>query len=170
MEEDITIESEITGVEDKIKKVKKQLKECQKEKQEYLNGWQRAKADIINQEKRHKEEMKKRAELSNEELIEKLIPVLESFESAFSNGWDGVDKEWRIGIEYIHSQLKDTLKEFGLEEIRPKVGDNFDVNLHTSVETVKGEEKDKVAEVIRCGYILNGHILRSAKVKTTLKD
>ena len=51
IDDDIVLEEDSIGVSDKIKKVQKKLKECEKERQEYLNGWQRARADAVNREK-----------------------------------------------------------------------------------------------------------------------
>ena len=40
------------GGESKVKKLKKKLKDCQKEKEGYLTGWQRAQADLVNYRRR----------------------------------------------------------------------------------------------------------------------
>jgi molecular chaperone GrpE len=95
----------------KLEKIKKDLKKCQEEKQEYLDGWQRAKADFVNLKKRSDEEKKEFAKYANEQFITELLPALDSFDQAFKNkeAWEKADKNWRTGIEFIHSQLVSVL-------------------------------------------------------------
>jgi len=151
-----------------IKKLKEKLKTCQKERQEYLDGWQRAKADFVNA---RKEEEKTRGEFVKFvkiDLLIQLLSVVDSFESAFSNKtWEKIDKGWRAGVEHIHSQLLGILKENGLVQVNPS-GEAFDPTLHESVElvaTTKKEESGKIIEVVQKGYTLNGKIIRPARVK-----
>ena len=152
-----------------IKKLREKLKKAEAEKQEYLVGWQRAKADLINARKRDESERQEFIKFANERLIEGLIPVMESFDMAMGNkeAWEKVDKNWRIGVEYIYSQLKKTLSDSGLEEIDP-IGKPFDHNRDEAAEYVPVENKDehhKVVSVVQKGYSLNGKDLRPPKVK-----
>ncbi len=152
-----------------IKKLREKLKKAETEKQEYLTGWQRAKADMVNARKRDEAERAEFTKYANERLIDGLIPVLESFELAMGNkeAWGKVDKNWRIGVEYIYSQLKKALSDSGLEEIDP-IGKQFDHNRDEAAEYVPVElESDhhKVIAVIQKGYSLNGRPMRPPKVK-----
>ena len=81
--------------------------------------------------------------------------------------WEKADKNWRIGVEYIYFQLRKALTESGVEEIDPS-GKKFDHTLHEAVsyEPVVDEKIDHtVLQVIQKGYILNGKLLKPAKVK-----
>ncbi|MEK7609566.1 MAG: nucleotide exchange factor GrpE [Patescibacteria group bacterium] len=152
-----------------IKKLREKLKNIESERQEYLVGWQRAKADLINARKRDDTERVEFIKFSNERLIDGLVPVLESFDMAIGNKetWEKVDKNWRIGVEYIYSQLKKTLNDAGLEEIDP-INKKFDHSLHEAVsyESVTDEKLNHiVTAVIQKGYSLNGKILKPARVK-----
>jgi len=158
----------------KIKKLKEELKKCQKEREEYLTGWQRAKADFINA---RKEEEKNRAEtikFANKEFAQEILAAMDSFDMAFANkeAWEKVDKNWRVGVEYIYSQLLSVLEQNGLKQINP-AGEKFDPNIHTSVESVSVEdEKDdhKIMEVVQKGYLMHGALIRSPKVKVGIKN
>ncbi len=166
--EDIEIEDEGSQA-DVIKKLRKKLKICQKERGEYLTGWQRSKADFINSRKAFEEERKNYISFAKENVLEELLPVADSFDMAFANkeAWENVDKNWRVGVEYIYSQLVTVLEGNGLKQINP-LGKMFDPKEHTSVdiiETDKKKEDDYIAEVIQKGYLLNDKILRSSKVK-----
>jgi len=176
--DDVTVESDDTlddsviaeeNMAEMIKKLRTKLKKSQADAQEYLTGWQRAKADFINARKRDEEERKEFIKFSNERLIESLVPVLESFDLAMSNkeAWERVDKNWRMGVEYIYSQLKKTLSEAGLEEINP-VGLPFDParDEAASYEPVADAKQDHVIlQVIQKGYSLNNKPMRPPKVK-----
>lgn len=154
---------------DAIKKLKEKLKKTEAERLEYLTGWQRAKADLINARKRDEDDRKEFMKYANESLIDGLIPVLESFDMAIGNkeSWEKVDKNWRTGVEYIYNQLKKSLGEAGLEEINP-IGLPFDHNRDEAAEYVPVDSKadhHKIVAVVQKGYDLNGRHLRPPKVK-----
>jgi molecular chaperone GrpE len=156
------------NMSDIIKRLREKLKKCETEKQEYLTGWQRAKADNINARKREEESRKEYSKFANENLIHDLIPVLESYNSALANkdAWDKIDKTWRTGIEYIFNQLKKALESNGLTEMSP-LGESFDASRDeaTSHEKVSDPKlSGKIIAVISKGYSLNGKIVRPPKV------
>ncbi len=152
-----------------IKKLRERLKKAEAEKQEYLTGWQRAKADMVNANKRHDEERKEFAKYANENLINDLVPALDSFDMAMGNkeAWEKVDKNWRMGVEYIYSQLVRALSDYGIKELNP-MGETYEAAHHEAVsyEPVTDEKMDhKIIQVIQKGYSLNGKVLKVPKVK-----
>ncbi len=149
--------------------LREKLKKAIEEKQEYLDGWQRMKADFVNARKREDESRKEIVKYANEDLILQMMPVLDSFTMAFGNkeAWEKVDKNWRVGVEYIYAQLVGTLQQNGFAEFDPKA-ETFDPMKHNAVELVPVTDKaqdHKVLEVIQKGYTLNGKIIRPARVK-----
>jgi molecular chaperone GrpE len=154
---------------DAIKKLREKLKKSETERQEYLTGWQRAKADLINARKRDEQDHKEFMKYANERLIDGLIPVLDSFELAMGNkeAWEKADKNWRVGVESIASQLRKALSDVGLEEINP-IGQKFDPmrDEAASYEPVDSEDKNHmIIGVMQKGYNLNGRPMRPAKVR-----
>ena len=154
---------------DLVKKLREKLKKVEAERLEYLTGWQRAKADLINARTRDEQDRQEFLKFANERLIDGLIPVLESFDLAMNNkeSWEKVDKNWRIGVEYIFSQLKKALNDAGLEEINP-IGQTFDHNRDEAAEYIavdKESDNHKILAVVQKGYILNGRPMRPPKVK-----
>lgn len=152
-----------------VKKLRAKLKQAEAEKMEYLTGWQRAKADLINARKRDDAERIEFMKYANERLIEGLIPVLESFDLAMANRevWEKVDKNWRTGVEYIANQLKKTLNDSGLEEVDP-TGKTFDASRDEAAEYIPvtdEKEHHKVVSVVQKGYSLSGKALRPPKVR-----
>ena len=148
------------------KKKEDKLKKCIVEKQEYLEGWQRAKADLINAKKDFEEQRKNFVNFAKGDLVIQLIPVLDSFEMAFKKT-DKVPEQWLAGVKHIQNQMMQILEENGVREIDPK-GKKFDASVHEAVEMVKVDDKSHesiILEVVQKGYELNGKVLREAKVK-----
>jgi molecular chaperone GrpE len=150
--------------DDSVKKEESELEKCRQERDEYLNGWKRAKADLINYQKDEAKRFEEIMQYATEAIARDLIPVLDSFELGIAalekNG--PVDK----GVYIIKTQLEDALKKKGLEKIKVSPGDSFDPSRQ---ESLGEKESDKpsgtVAEEIESGYLLNGKVVRPARVK-----
>ncbi len=152
-----------------IKKLRQRIKELEEKAQEYLTGWQKERADSINLRKKLEEEKKEFAKFAKEDISTELISVLDSFDSAFKNkeAWEKVDKNWRQGVEYIHSQLINVLSNHGVSVINP-LGEKFDPQRDEAIENapVENPEDDhKIIEVLSVGYSLQNKIIRAPKVK-----
>lgn len=171
--EDVVFEEEkentAPDLNSKISKLKEKIKELEAKCSEYLLGWQKDKADFINLRRKDEDAKKNIVEFAKQNFIIELLPVLDSFELAMKNkeAWEKVDANWRVGVEYINTQLVSTLESNGLKKINP-LGENFDHNRDEAIETVAVSEKDKdgkVLEVIQSGYKIGEAIIRPAKVK-----
>ena len=172
-ESDVTfVESTEDGDElpkkDVLKKVREDLKICRQEKEEYLIGWQRAKADYINLQKELEQARISSGILAKEKMTYNLLPALDSFEIAFSHkeSWKNLDPEWQKGLENIYQQFIAGLKKSGLEKI-DQVDIPFDPNIHQSIKTIPTEEESKdhtIAEIFQIGYKLGDRIIRPARV------
>jgi molecular chaperone GrpE len=149
----------------KLQKLRDELAEVKKERQEYLGGWQRAKADLINARKEASDMIQRAQSTGRETLIEELIPALDSFDMAMSSdAWNTVDTTWRAGIEGIRAQFLNVLSTHGIE-VFGTVGDAFDPLLHEAAQEVSGSGvSDTIAKVLRSGYRAKGRILRAAQV------
>jgi molecular chaperone GrpE len=125
-------------------------------------------ADFDNFKKRAAREKQDAIKYANENLIEKLLPILDSLDmaaAAAQNGSANAAQSLQAGISMVHQQLKSVLEEAGLEEV-DATGRSFDPNLHEaisqreSVETPDGH----VLQQVRKGYKLRGRLLRPASV------
>lgn len=159
----------LTDPKEKLAKLKEKIKKLEVEKAEYMNGWQRERADFVNFKKRADEDKKEYIKFANESLLEEMLTVLESFDMAFMNkeAWNSVPQNWRVGVEYIHSQLVKVLDDNGLKEFVPKEGDSFDPKLHVAEEVVPVTEKEKDGKIIslkKKGYLMNGKVIIAPKV------
>ncbi len=163
--------TEVTGADYKVKtdKLRARIKELEKKNQELLDSWQRDKADFINTRKRDEEGKKEFLKFAKADIISEVIPVLDSFDSAFKNkeAWEKVDLSWRTGVEYINTQLHSILKEHGLKVINP-LGEMYDHVRDEAVENIKVDsetDNGKILDVVAVGYELNGKEIRPPKVK-----
>ncbi len=156
----------------KLKKVKDELEKAKKERQEYLDGWQRCKADSINSRREAEARSERTAELLREALGHDIIPALDSFDmAAESEAWATVSDGWRSGMEQVRNQLLDALKRHGIDRIG-KVGERLDHSLHEVVEEredVAGES-GTVARILRYGYRTKDKILRPAHIVLKSSD
>lgn len=170
-EEEIIFEDEGEFSADTVKKLRQKLKETESLKQEYLLGWQRAKADQINQNKQLENDRINFTKYATQNVVSDLIPVLDSFEMAFrDSSFKEAQGVWKKGVENIFEQLKSVMIQNGMSEVKPQEGDKFDPKEHEAVmtEEVSNEEDDnKILEVIQNGYKLNDRIIRAPKVKVS---
>ena len=149
--------------EEKIAKQKAEIERLEKERREYLEGWQRAKADFIN----YKKDEGKRAEellgFAAAALIRELLMVLDSFDLAIGDKQSIADDR---GMTLIRAQLEDILKRHGLETVSAVAGDAFNTERHEAIgEEMSDVPEGAVASILQKGYILHGRLIRPARVR-----
>jgi molecular chaperone GrpE len=149
-----------------LKKKKKTPDKKKLQAQEYLEGWQRAKADFENYKKEEDRRFQELTQRLKADFILQLLPVIDNFEEAFKHLSDQDKKaDWLQGILKIKEQLEKILKDDNVEEIAAK-GKDFDPNFHEAVGEAKSEAKhrDKVIKVLQKGYKMGDDVIRPAKV------
>jgi molecular chaperone GrpE len=144
-----------------------------KERDEYLCGWRRAKADyenLVKETQRAKEEYVKYA---NEQALLRLLPAIDQFDVAlsFAPALDAIPADarrpfenWITGLEAVRSLWMDASKDLGLEKIR--TNGPFDPSIHEAVSEEASAEV-RPGEIVRAtvnGWMLNGKVIRAAKV------
>jgi molecular chaperone GrpE len=166
-DEDIILEDDAEAVSGKLHKLREELKKCHSEKEEYLTGWQRTKADMVNARKLADAEFVEKVRDANRALILSLVPVIDSFEMAMKGAaWDTLDQSWRSGAEGIYAQLCAVLKSYGAESYDP-AGTPFDPHHHEPLRMVTPPPNvapHTVVETFQRGYTLHGKVIRPAKV------
>lgn len=153
---------------DKIKALRQKLTTCQKERQEYLDGWQRQKADHLNAKRRMEDERAQDADRQAAKFVEKLLPLCDSFDIALKNlpekGSTG--SEWRSGIEGMYAQLSSILSSYGVRTLTP-TGEQFDPHMHEAVSeapVTTDTQHHTVIDTLQSGYAVNDRLIRPAKV------
>ena len=151
-----------------LKKLRADLKACQKEKEEYLTGWQKERADFANYKRGEEDRKSVFSESVRERILSRFLSVLDSFNMAFANkdAWDKVEENWRKGVEYIYAQLRTIFEEYEVKAIGEE-GEIFDPKMHQSIDTVVTDKREldhTVASVIQKGYKLGDRVIRPARV------
>jgi molecular chaperone GrpE len=171
LHDDINLEpdeelGDISAAQAKIRKLRTELQEAQKKRDEYLDGWQRCKADAVNARKDTLAEADKRGARHKEILIEELIPVLDSFDmAAGSEAWAEISDGWKTGMENVRNQLLEVLSRHGVERFG-RVGETFDPRMHEAVQEVDdtASERHSITKILRYGYRAGERVLRPAQV------
>jgi len=151
-----------------LKKFRADLKEMQKQKEEYLTGWQKERAEFANYRKQEDDRRMMFSESMRERILTRFLTVVDSFNMAFANkeAWEKVDDNWRKGVEYIYTQMNTIFEEYGVKAIG-EAGETFDPNIHQSIDVVETDKKElehTVANVIQKGYKLGDRVIRPARV------
>jgi len=155
--------------ETSLEELKKLLEETEKQKAEFLAGWQRARADFLNYKKEEMERLKGFIDYATEEMILRLLPVLDNLELAEKNlPNDLQSNEYVKGLLQVKVQFLDFLKSQNVEPIEA-LGQKFDPQFHEVA--AEKEAKDKapqtVIEEVQKGYLINKRLLRATKVRIT---
>ncbi len=127
------------------------------ERDEYLDALRRLQADFENYKKRMARQQAESFERAGEDLVVKLLPVLDTVDLARRHGAGE-------GVEQVATALLDVLAKEGLERLDP-VESPFDPAEHDAVAHEEGEGEPRVVEVMRAGYRWRGTLVRPAMVK-----
>ena len=165
-------DAELADVEDnfkgELKKWKEKLAVCKKERQEYLDGWQRAKADYLNGKRRLEVEREREIERQTARFIERLLPLCDSFDLAIADmkKQKTTEGNWRAGVEQIYNQMEGVLRSYHVEVLDP-AGAPFDPHFHEAVSEIPVSDAGQdhtVLEVLQKGYTVGERLIRPAKV------
>jgi len=143
----------------------KELEEIKKKCAEYLCGWKRERADFLNYKKEEVERISQLAKFANEDLILKLLPVLDNMCLAVEH----IEDE---GVQQIKKQLEDFLKEQGIEALET-INKPFDPATMEAVGETESPDRrmsedaepGTVIEEVQRGYTMHGKVIRPARVK-----
>ncbi len=156
----------VGAVKAKMQKLKDELEKTKAERQEYLDGWQRCKADSINSRKELVQQAERSGTRARDALVEQLIPALDSFDmAAGSEQWATIDDGFRTGMEHVRGLILEALMSAGVERFG-KVGELFNPYLHEAIEErddVAGKS-GTIARILRYGYKSGDKIIRPAQV------
>ena len=156
-----TDETDTTKADAKAAKKQDELSVCRAERQEYLDGWQRAKADYVNVIRRSEEERKAAEARGVAKALQALLPAVDALTRAKDHG------EVPEGFAAIARQMEGAFASLGLEAVGV-VGEAFDPVFHEALgqDDVDAKEKDDtVTTVFEQGWKRDGQVLRAAKVR-----
>lgn len=159
------LKDEANNVE--YEKIQNEYENTLKELEEVNNRYLRLQADFNNYRKRVEKEKESTYLYASQELICKLLPVIDNFDRALEIKIDETKLEnFYQGVELVYKQFVDILKDSGLEEI-DALNQKFDPNYHHAVAQEESDQhaEDTVMEVFLKGYMLKDRVVRPSMVK-----
>jgi molecular chaperone GrpE len=161
-------DSSATGPPD-VTVFSEQLARLDAEKSDLRNSLIRLQADFDNFRKRVARERQEDGIRHTAQVVESLLPVLDSFERAFAENTARDTAPALRGFELIYRQLLDMLARLGVERIEAQ-GQHFDARVHQAAERVETNEvpEGTVLAELRAGYRLRDRVLRFSMVRVAV--
>lgn len=156
-----------TTNDDENEKLSKELEQVSAQAAEYLDGWQRARAELANYKKRVERERREAYQRAAGEILTQHLEILDDLERALQDRpTEGEAANWADGIELVYRKFQGLLDAYDVEPIEA-VGQPFDPNVH---EAISHEETDEakagyVIDVVKQGYRMGDRVLRPALVR-----
>ncbi|MES0338820.1 MAG: nucleotide exchange factor GrpE [Anaerolineales bacterium] len=175
LQSDEVIDEDVREIEDsndssgtsEEESLEEQVKRLQTEAEEYLDGWQRARAEFANFKKRTQLESEHARERIAGEIITHFLGVNDDIERALSRTPETDDfQEWTLGIELIHQKLQALFDAEGVELIDAE-GERFDPNFHEAVSFEESDDHEEglIIDITQPGYKMGERVLRPAMVR-----
>jgi molecular chaperone GrpE len=160
------VDSEQAGAGQDQPRVDPELQGARDEAQANFSRYQRLAADFENYKRRTRQELADRTQYANEELLRKLLPILDNLRRALDHAPEGIDRNWSDGLRMVVRQFEDTLQAQGVSPI-PAVGEKFDPSKHEAIarEETDEHEEGTIVEEMQPGYRLHERVLRPTLVK-----
>jgi molecular chaperone GrpE len=143
-----------------------ELQAARDEAEATFGRYQRLAADFENFKRRTRQEQIDRTQFANEELLRKLLPILDNLRRALDHAPESVDPNWFEGVKMVARQFEDILRAQGLSPI-PAVGEKFDPAQHEAIASEETDEHEEgtIVEEMQPGYRLHERVLRPTLVK-----
>lgn len=146
--------------------LQQELAECLSKSDEYLDGWQRARAEFTNYRKRVERDQALMQQTLTGSILKRYLEIIDDLDRALKNRpQEGEGAIWADGIELIYRKLINILESNGVT--RMPANEMFDPNLH---EAITSEDSDQhqsgeIIEVVQQGYLMGDRVLRPALVR-----
>ena len=150
-----------------------EVEKLQQEVGEAKDKYIRLFAEFDNMRKRHERERTELIKYAHEEVIIEMLGFYEDFERSVTaarvNPAEGASL--LKGVEMVLKRMQELLKKYEVTEI-DALGKKFDHTRHEALMAVESEEVEDgtVLEVFQKGYIMDGRVVRTAKVKVSKKN
>jgi molecular chaperone GrpE len=159
------LEEEVEASE--IELLQAEIDGLRQQSQEYLDGWQRERAEFANYKKRKEKESQQLQTNISGNIIRKYLDIVDDLERALQNRpEDGEGASWANGIELIYRKFLSALEAEGVVPMEVK-GQQFDPNLHEAISQEPNDEYEsgQIIEVLRNGYLIGERVIRPASVR-----
>lgn len=160
------LDKELT-LEEQVESLQSSLEEMTAKAEEYLDGWQRARAEFANYKKRTLKENSEIHQVARGDTIKIFLDIIDDLERALDEKpARGEELSWAEGIELIVQKLRNRLEAEGVRPMNP-LGEDFDPNIHEALMKEESDEykSGQIIEVIQEGYWIGDKVLRPALVR-----
>jgi len=147
--------------------LKDELARLRLQADEYLDGWQRARAEFANYKRRVEREQSSAYQAAAAAVIKHFLGILDDLERALKNRpKEGDGAAWAEGIELVYRKLVSILESEGVTQMQTD-GQMFDPNLHEAIlsEDSDQHESGQIIEAVQQGYLLGDKVVRPAMVR-----
>jgi molecular chaperone GrpE len=144
-----------------------EIAKMKQQAQEYLDGWQRERAEFANYRRRVENQLKDSYQNASLDLLKKFLPVIDDFERAMATiPPELTDQPWLNGMSLIYRKFQKVLDDYGVEAVDP-VGQPFDPTRHEAISTDDSADgkSGQVTQTLQKGYIYGDQVLRPAMVR-----
>jgi molecular chaperone GrpE len=155
--------------EEEITQLRSELEEAKRKVDEYLNGWQRERAEFFNYKKRMEREQAQGGQNAFANAIRRYLDIADDLERALKSKnrpTEGEGATWSCGIDLIYRKMQAAFEADGVKPIDTN-GKYFDPNLHEAIshEDSPEHESGQIIEVVQPGYMLGERVIRPARVR-----
>jgi molecular chaperone GrpE len=152
---------------DETSALQSELAETRIKMGEYLDGWQRSRAEFTNYKKRIDREQSLMHQTMSGNIIKSYLCIVDDLERALRNRpQDGQGAVWAEGIDLIYHKFLSLLESEGIKPMEAE-GKPFDPNLHEAISLEESDDhkSGEVIEVTQQGYQQGDRVLRPAAVR-----
>ena len=153
--------------EEMISSLEQELAQAQAKADEYLDGWQRARAEFANYKKRVERDQVLSSQNATANAVKRFLEILDDLERALRNRpQEGEGAQWSNGVELIYRKFMNMIEAEGVK-VMDVSGQFFDPNMHEAIsqEDSTDHESGQIIGVVQQGYLLGDRVLRPARVR-----
>jgi molecular chaperone GrpE len=164
------VEAEASEEVDELEALNAALAEAEARAAEYLDGWQRARAEFANYRRRQEQQRKQMQVTAKANVLMSLLPVMDDLKRALEAVPEEIEAHpWVSGVEQVQRKWQSALERVGLSALPVEAGDAFDPNIHEALthEPSAEVESGHVIEAVQPGYKVDDVIVRPALVRVS---
>jgi molecular chaperone GrpE len=155
--------------EEEVDKLQKELDGAMAKSEEYLQGWQRERAEFFNYKKRMEREQFQGTQNAVGNAMRRYLDIADDLARALKNKnrpTEGEGAVWADGIDLIYRKMLSAFEADGVKMMDTD-GMIFDPNQHEAIshEDSPDHESGEIIEVVQPGYTLGDKVLRPARVR-----
>ncbi|MCL4250071.1 MAG: nucleotide exchange factor GrpE [Anaerolineae bacterium] len=165
--EDVVQAADASAPAGDVEALKAQIVEAQQKAGEYLEGWQRARAEFANYKKRVERELSENHQMSMGTAFKSLLPIVDDFDRALASVPAEIkDDPWVNGVAMVQRKLYKMMEDNGVVAFDP-VGEMFDPNRHEAIGTDPESDapSGQITLTMQRGYMIGDRVLRPALVR-----